>query len=565
MPGVAVALRQTAELFRTQRKLWLPFVLVAFLETFFIGLVWLAPHAPFSALLAPPLRYAFGAKALHYPWHLFVVYRAMQPAHLAATALIGAFMTGIACVMVRQTHDHQPLSLRTALISNQVRYGRVTLLWLISWALAEGAANAVARAPLDATWALWLMISISLLLQLVLGYAIPAAVFNGSTWRRALLESVRETWRHPVTTTLVALLPIAMLMAYAAFASPSRVARWMMDTAPEIVLLFVIGRLLIWTVADALLTVGLAHLWWIHRLPASVGQATGIRMAAASKIAGACAVTLALALTGCGVEYQGERLLWNARRLDQATAAAAASATPEQMTTVVAAYERVIRSTPGTSWAAKAQLALGMLHQRQQDYPRATAAYERVLQEYDAYKAVCAEALVASGQIHESEQQWEAAAEAYRHVAARYPWTSAGLGSPLRLAQMAERRQEPDHAADAYARAIDTYLQLIEKAPTPGVASRLKGYLALAYQKRGDWEHAVEVLEELAKPSSGANRPVALMALGTIHETKLHDRHKADVMYTQLIEEFPEHPLGHMAKSRRERLSAPTISGGPVR
>lgn len=261
-------LRDTAKLAGSQRKLWVPFLLVMLVECVFLGLVWLAPHSPFSKYLAPPIRYFFGSRVLHYPAHLWFIYHAMPYTHLIAATLVGAFLTGIACAMVRQAHDGQPLSLRAALVGRQVRYGRVVLLWLITWGLARGIGQALTHFAPKAPWMPWTVLGAALLLQLLLAYAIPSSVFEGVAWWRAIVRSIREVARHPLATAVVLAIPSAAMVLLLLIAPDVRVAQWMVQTVPEIAVLMVVVRLLIWTVADGVLTVAIAHLWWFHRASA---------------------------------------------------------------------------------------------------------------------------------------------------------------------------------------------------------------------------------------------------------------------------------------------------------
>ena len=273
MTPLWLTLRQTARVIRSHRKLWLPFLVVAAVEVLFLGLVWLAPHAPFSAVLAPPLRYFFGDRILHYPWHLWFLYHVMKHTHVAASILIGAFMTGVACAMVRQLHKGQPFSLRDALIEKQVRYGTTVLLWLITWSLARGLGEACSRWAPKSVWSLWGIVILTVLLQALLGYAIPASVFAGSSWWKSLLQSVREALRYPWSTLMVVTIPSVVLIAFVALVPPARVFTWMSRWTPECVLLLVVGRLVLWTVADVFTTVALAHLWWNHRTQLEKGHA----------------------------------------------------------------------------------------------------------------------------------------------------------------------------------------------------------------------------------------------------------------------------------------------------
>jgi len=245
-------------------------VIVALIESLGVGLLWLAPHAPFSKLLAPPIRYFFSDRVLHYPYHLWFLFFAMKHTHLIASVIMGAFMTGIACAMVRQLHMGQPLSLREALVSRQVRYGRVVLLWMMTWGLAKALIVAVEQVGPKSGWLVGGAIGATVLLQALLIYAIPAAVFEGARWWKALLLSVWETLRYPLTTLLAILGPSAALIAFAIVCSPANVANWMAQSSPEIALPFVIARLALWTVADTVMTVAIAHLWWFHRPAASM-------------------------------------------------------------------------------------------------------------------------------------------------------------------------------------------------------------------------------------------------------------------------------------------------------
>lgn len=267
MPPLMLAVGRTARLVTSDRKLWLPFMIAAFVEVLFIALLWLAPHPPFSKVLAPPIRFFFSDRVLHYPWHLWFLYHSMKHTHLVASLLIGAFMSGIACAMVRQLHEGKPLSLREALIKERIPYGKLLWLWGLIWALAKATTVLLTRIAPTPIGGFWGSLSAVIVLQALFVYAIPAAVFTRVRWWHALGMSVQETLRHPFSTFIVVSLSSALLIAYAVLISPSMAAQWMMKISPEFLLLCVAGRLIVWTVADAIMTVTVAHLWWLHRKP----------------------------------------------------------------------------------------------------------------------------------------------------------------------------------------------------------------------------------------------------------------------------------------------------------
>ncbi len=273
MRAWGLTLRHTAQLVGAHRKVCLPFLFVAIGEAGFLLLLWLAPHPPFAAFLAPPVRFFFGDRVLHYPWHLWFLYYALKHITVLVSIVIGAWMSGLACAMVAQFHRGQPLSLRNALVGGQVRYGTLLIIWLVTWLVAESALRLVARVPLPQAWRMGLGIGCAVALQVLVVYAIPAAVMEQLSWWRAIGRSLREALTHPFSTLGIVAGPSAVILAFALLAPPARVAGWMMATAPELALGLVAARLLVGTIADAILTVAAAHLWWQYRMPRTAPDA----------------------------------------------------------------------------------------------------------------------------------------------------------------------------------------------------------------------------------------------------------------------------------------------------
>ena len=202
---------------------------------------------------------------LHYPWHLWFLYHAMQYTHLIVATVGGAFFTGIACAMVQQTHENVPISLREALANQKVAYGRMVVLWLIAWGVANGVMKALAMSPLKGHQLLWSNAVALLLLQALFVYTIPAAVFDLLPWWKALLRGVRETLHHPLSTLIVVAIPSAIAIAFSTTLPSGRILQWMMRSIPEIAIPLAVARLTVWVAVDAWMTVSIAHLWCFHR------------------------------------------------------------------------------------------------------------------------------------------------------------------------------------------------------------------------------------------------------------------------------------------------------------
>ena len=264
MKAIGRALRSTCKLFGSQRKLWLPFLLTGIFEACLVGLAWLAPFPPFAKYLAPPIRCFFSDRVLHYPWHMWFLFHVMQYTHLIASTLVGAFLTGIACVMVKQTHDRHPISLREALVSRHVAYGRTVILWLIAWGVASGVMRGLA-VTLKGQQLLWSNVAALLVLQMFFIYAIPVATFESVSWWKALIRGVREVLRYPFSTLIVVALPSALAIGFSMLIPSSRVLQLMMRFVPEIAIPLAVLRLVVWIAVDAWMTISIAQLWCVHR------------------------------------------------------------------------------------------------------------------------------------------------------------------------------------------------------------------------------------------------------------------------------------------------------------
>ncbi len=533
-----------------------------------MSLLWLAPHPPYDAVLAPPIRFVFGETVLHYPAHLWFLYHAMKYTHVVAAVLVGACMSGVACAMVRQIHEGAALSLRAALQGGSVRYGTMVILWLVTWGLAKGALTVLSRVASVGFGTLAIGVGMALLLQVLLGYAIPAAVFTGVSWWRALVASVREAVRHPLSTVLVVALPSLALIALSVLMPSTRVGLWQMQSLPEIALVCAAARLAVWLVADAVLTVSVAHLWWLHRAPA-VARATATpprilgrnRKGFGLLLAGS--LCLILATSGCSNAYNGERLYWKAQQLYLPIGQDRANRTPERIAKVIRAYEVVIKRVPHTVWAARAHVVIASLDIMQQQHEQGRQAYAKILKDYSQFPDLCVVARYAIARSFEAQGKWEEAARAYQELADSHPWTTTGLQAPLYVANGYATRRQPEAATSASERAVNFYTKLIPNAPSPALMLQAKGYLAVALDQLGKWEEAAALLEELRQRPDSMNRPLVLLALGIIYQRQVGSREHAKALYTELIDQFPAHRLAQIAKEKLTQLeaSSPEVPG----
>jgi len=267
-----------------------------------------------------------------------------------------------------------------------------------------------------------------------------------------------------------------------------------------------------------------------------------------------------LVLSGCSASYNSERLFWKASQLNVPILKDPQAASPTQFVEAINAFQRVIDETPGTIWAARSNVAIGSLYALQQRYDEARIAYGLVLQNYHRYSDLALGARYALAKTYEAQRNWEPAVKAYRDLSDYHPWSVAGLEAPLYIARVYGERQETAAEAKAYERAASHYTKLIPNAPNPELEVQVRGYLALVYQRQGDWDRAIDALQKMLLSTVSVNRPMVLLTLGSIYQAKLSDTEKATAAFTALAEEFPDHPFGKVAKAQLDHLGgAPPV------
>ncbi len=256
-----VAWQSATARFLSVRPLWICFLVPLCVQLFLLTLLALAPHAPFSILLAPPIRFFVSDRVLHYPDHLLWLYHVMPSLHAVSMLLVGAPLSGVAARIVGQIQAGAQVSLRNACRRASRFLWHCTFAWSATWIVRTLVARLLSRWVTPGPFAPVLLIAAMVLLQAFVVYAIPAAALSEVSWLSALGRSIRFAVLHPLQTAGVVALPLLLVLLIFGPLSEPRVAQWMRRFEPEIVLLPMMARLAVLTVADAIMTIGAAQVW----------------------------------------------------------------------------------------------------------------------------------------------------------------------------------------------------------------------------------------------------------------------------------------------------------------
>lgn len=268
-------------------------------------------------------------------------------------------------------------------------------------------------------------------------------------------------------------------------------------------------------------------------------------------------------LTSCSASYSGERAFWKANRLSSAIVKNHEAATPEQFTDAIEAHQRVITEAAGTRWAARSQVAIGSLYGIQEQFEKAREAYALALKNYYDQTDLALTARYATAKTLELEGKTDAMLAMYKEIAEFHPYSPIGIRIPFYLGQIHQKLDHQDEAQRAYERAVDTYIRLAASAPSRASEVEAKGYLALTYDRIGQWDEAAKILNALIDEPEGVNRPFILLSLGGLYENRLKKPEKAEKIYTKLVDEFPEHSMTEQAKFQLENLGLTILPNSP--
>jgi TolA-binding protein len=215
------------------------------------------------------------------------------------------------------------------------------------------------------------------------------------------------------------------------------------------------------------------------------------------------------------------------------------------------ALSLVTTKAAGTPAAAQAQLLLGHVHALRHAYPPAQAAYETVIRSHSQESRAVLSAMTALAALEEAQSHWSQAIARYQAIADRFPWSQAGLQAPIRIAQLSEPGQSAEEAQASWERVLGLYRRLLSTAPAQDLKAPILGLLSVVYQRLEKWPDAAQVLEEMAQDSGqGINRPKILYDLAMLYASRLEQPARAQTLYSELAQKYPNDPFGRAARAR---------------
>lgn len=262
-------------------------------------------------------------------------------------------------------------------------------------------------------------------------------------------------------------------------------------------------------------------------------------------------------LTGCGSEYSAEKLYWQANQaakkiiqnkpLDKLTA--------KDYEKIISAYRRVEERYPLEPLTAQSQFIIAQIYIVQKQYPKAKAELVKITQNFSGKPEVAAQAQFMIGSLYEGQGNRGEAVSEYEKVMDLFSLSSAGLKTPIYIAEYYKRIKDEAQADKAYHKAFRHYQKIIHEYSGTSVAPVVQDYLALAYASQGRWNEAVDIWQALLKEYSQSQIGTNLLfTVGETYLRQIKDLQKAIGVYEEFVQKNPTSKIIKDAKFQIGRL-----------
>ncbi len=277
-------------------------------------------------------------------------------------------------------------------------------------------------------------------------------------------------------------------------------------------------------------------------------------------------------LVGCAREssilprYKAEKAFFKAGKLYQRILINPNLAQKEDYSRTIEAYRKVIgfqdqdKGRGLEDLTTKARLKIAQLYLAQGEYQQTIDEYQKLLndtkQDKDLQAFVrlsLAQTYEGMGDLHKAIEEYRTLAESYLSSPPQNKLAQELLPTPLQIPRLYRRLGKG--AANEYSWARELYQGIVNRWPQTPLALLAQNQIAISYADQGKWREAVNALEGIVKkyPQSPL-LPQILFAAGDIYSEKLNLTDQALRTYQQILDNYPEDPLGGRAELSIGRL-----------
>ena len=253
----------------------------------------------------------------------------------------------------------------------------------------------------------------------------------------------------------------------------------------------------------------------------------------------------AFGISGCSDDqYAIEKQYWRLQKQAENIYKNPHGSPPKELEKVIQLLNNFIGKYPKDKLSLNADFDIAGLYITKEEYEKARAQLQIIINKYNKSRTVSAEALFLLGTTYQKENSWGQALIQYRKIIQDYPDTLKGLEIPLYIARYYKTAYQPDKMHTAYKEAISHYKGLIEKYPNTALAYAAHSAMAKCYIAIKDWEKTIETFNAMLDTYKGkAKMDGILLNMAFIYSKELKNNIKAKEALAQLKNDYPKSRL----------------------
>lgn len=224
-------------------------------------------------------------------------------------------------------------------------------------------------------------------------------------------------------------------------------------------------------------------------------------------------------------------------------------------------YKAFLSSYPKSAEYVNVVLRLAATYRAKGLYPEALGRYEEVLPLVVENRDSEVKVKLEIAKTYQLAEEWERSEELLNEVQRDYSDVRAAQGVPLLLATQYYRSGEKAQADEYLSRAIQNYRKQEDGANESEDARFYQKMQNLAMMQKGDWQGFLANIDRyIAREQDESLRGQWVFIKALITEQRLEMPEKARLIYSDFLQEYPNHPLAAVAETRQKLLLSPVAA-----
>jgi len=266
-------------------------------------------------------------------------------------------------------------------------------------------------------------------------------------------------------------------------------------------------------------------------------------------------LAIIILLTGCTQEYKLERMYYHAYKKYIQISQKPSQDNLARIDEVIDDLNKIVKINPNWSGIKNVKYAIAYLYFLKKDFSKAREEFKKLISNFPAEIIMCIQARYFIGASYEYENKWDKAVAVYEKIMKDYPLSKIAMELSHYIADYYQRNKKYHLAEKVLREAITPYEKMINDYPQQErVIIVIEDFIIKTYEKLNDWDGVTNTLQKMVIKHYQTDRGAqSLYQLAKIYESRKKIK-EAINFYKQFIQEYPEHKLTSIAKTKISSL-----------